>query len=68
MVLVGIPIEGNQGLAHLKMDDLQANVDCFLGCGDISFGKVYHRFIDHPTDSPNTQDIALLTLINKDTH
>ena len=50
------------------MDDLQAKVDCILSCGDMYFGKVYHRFIDHPTDSPNTQGIALLTLINKDTH
>ena len=50
------------------MNELQAKVDCFLGCGGKSFGKVYHCFIDHPTDSPNTEDIALLTLIDKDTH
>ena len=50
------------------MGDLQAKVDFFLGCGGNSFVKVYHRFIDYPTDYPNTQDIALLALINKDTH
>ena len=50
------------------MDDLQAKVDFFLGFCGKSFVKVYHRFIDRPNDHPNTQDIALLTLINKDTH
>ena len=67
MVLIVIPIEGVKGWTHPKVDDLQAKVDFFPGCGGKSFVKVYHRFIDHPTDSPNTQDIALLTLINKDT-
>ena len=46
MVFIILPVKGDEGLTHTKLDEVQTKVDCFLGLSGECSRKVSHRFLN----------------------
>ena len=44
MLLVVLTVEGGEGVAHPKMDEVQAKFDCLLGISGDNSCEIYHDF------------------------